>query len=98
MYLTIEIEVGERLVPCLDKAREIAETLGIDVMVEVHGESMRVPHFGSFDASKELERHMAYVAFCGTNKQPNPKTDETVESETPQSIPPQPPTRTGPNR
>jgi hypothetical protein len=61
MYLTMQIECGERLVSSLEKARHIAVLLGVDVMTEVHGELLRVPATSDFDPKSAIEEHFQYV-------------------------------------
>jgi hypothetical protein len=60
MNITLEIECGERLSPSLEKARKIAELLGVDVMTKVHTEFLRVPHDGVFDVEHAIKQHYEY--------------------------------------
>jgi transcriptional regulator with XRE-family HTH domain len=60
MNITLEIECGERLTPSLEKARKIAELLGVDVVTKVSTEFLRVPHDGNFDIEQAIKQHYEY--------------------------------------
>jgi hypothetical protein len=60
MYIRLKIEWGEMVVPSLQKARQMAELLQMDVVTEIYGEDMRINHTGNFDAESEFEKHKNY--------------------------------------